>query len=298
MRPRVYVVKPHHSIDDSILDKFLARKIIPVLDVFPDHSIVDTDIDRLLMSDEVKSLPIDLFDIIENALNVLSELLGIDWIAVPRTNRGELLVAQVDRYEHIRYQAHLHVKHYVKVKQYFAIPYSTMNMSLIRAIGSSDNLSQLPNELYSIIQDNKPDAQELREAVIGDNNVSTEPGQSNDDQSVDTEDNDSSPVPHHELSGQQLNSPAHIDNQIITPDSIASISRHTDTVDNIKQLHSSIMELHDYLRVNMRSIAEFHSDECDIAFRGKWHDDSDIELLAYLLKDNRDHSAWVLQKNG
>ena len=156
IKPRVFLIRPHHTIDDNMLDRFISRHLIPAFDMFPDINLADADVDRLLMSKEVSDLPIDIFDAVEQSLNALSDLVGVDWVVIPRMMHRELFVAQVDHYEHIRYQAHLHVKHYIVVHNEFTIPYINLNNLLLHSIGSQPNLSELPFELYKIIQKNKP----------------------------------------------------------------------------------------------------------------------------------------------
>lgn len=296
IRPRVFLIHPHHTIDDEMLDRYISRNIMPAFDMFAEMNLADADVDRLMMSSEVADLPMDLFDAVEQALNVLSEVVGVDWIVVPRSSRRELFVAQVDHYEHIRYQAHLHVKHYIRFKHPFTIPYTELDDTLLRAMGAQTNLSELPFDVYKIIQKHKPEEQpdypETSIADIEDEDLSyldaekiseDEPPQ---EESAATE----TPVPQTPPVPKRV-----VDNQIITPDSISAAQRHFDDLNSFKRMHNSVMELHDYLRTNMISIHEYHNPESDLAFKGIWHDGTDVAIAAFNLTDKRENSAWLIK---
>lgn len=279
LRPRVFLIKQHHTISNQMLERFISeRKLIPAFDMFPENSLIESDIDKLMMSAEVSELPLEMFDRVEQAVNVLSDLMSIDWVVIPRTNNRVLFVAKVDQYQHIRYQAHLHIKHFIKFKESFKIPYNELTSSLLQNIGSLDNLAELPYELYSLIQKHRPDETPI---VAADEIIS----------SVVTI---SELEPEEEELILSISPKPVTDNQIVTHKSIASISRELDNINNHKKLHSSILELQNYLNDNMKNISEFHSPESDIAFRGEWHDDTQITVLAYSLNDQRGHNAWII----
>lgn len=298
IRPRIFLIHPHHTIDDEMLDRYIGRYLIPAFDMFPEMNLADADVDRLMMSKEVADLPMDLFDAVEQALNVLSEVVGVDWIVVPRPAKRELFVAQVDHYEHIRYQAHLHVKHYIRFKNAFTISYSAIDDTLLRSVVNQTNLSELPFDVYKIIQKHKPEEQpdypQTSIADADDEDLSylddTEtPADSTDELLVPDASEPSTPAPEPVVQKRV------IDNKIITPDSLSSIQRHTDDVSSPKRLHASIMEMQDYLRTNMVEIMEFHTPESDLAFRGKWHDGTPVSIFAFNLTDKRENSAWLIK---
>ena len=284
VKPRVFLIKPHHTIDDNMLDRFISRHLVPAFDMFPEINLADAEVDRLLMSNEVSDLPIDIFDEVEQSLNALSDLVGVDWIVIPRTMRRELFVAQVDHYEHIRYQAHLHVKHYIVIHNGFSIPYTNLNNILLHSIGSQTNLSELPFELYKTIQTNRPEEPEiLIEKTVEEDDE--------DLSFLDNEDTENKPA---EIQPIVQNKPI-IDNQIITPTSLPSIQRKIDDINAPRKLHSSILELQDYLRTNMLDISEFHSVESDLAFRGKWNNGASVIIQAFNLTDRRENNAWLIK---
>jgi len=286
IKPRVFLIKPHHTIDDDMLDRFISRRLVPAFDMFPDINLSDAEVDRLLMSKEVADLPIDIFDSVEQSLDTLSDLVGVDWIVIPRTTRRELFVAQVDHYEHIRYQAHLHVKHYIVIHNEFTIPYSSLNNVLLHSIGSQANLSELPFELYKIIQHNKPEEPES----IPDRTIIED---QNEDLSFLDDSKEDSPV---DIQSSQITpNKAIIDNQIITPTSLPSIQRKMDDIFMARKLHTSVLEMQDYLRTNMSEIVEFHGADSDLAFRGKWNDDTPVKVLAFNLTDGRENVAWLIK---
>ncbi len=298
IRPRIFLIRPHHTIDDEMLDRYIGRYLIPAFDMFPEMNLADADVDRLMMSKEVADLPMDLFDAVEQALNVLSEVVGVDWVIVPRPAKRELFVAQIDHYEHIRYQAHLHVKHYIRFKNAFTIPYADIDDVLLRVMGSQTNLSELPFDVYKIIQKHKPEEQpDYPETSIADADYEDlsylDEAEIPDDTTDELlmPDTPKPPVPAPEPIVQKRV----VDNQIITPDSLSSIQRHTDELSNPKRLHASIMEMQDYLRTNMIEIMEFHNPESDLAFRGKWHDGAAVSIFAFNLTDKRENSAWLIK---
>lgn len=298
IRPRIFLIRPHHTIDDEMLDRYIGRYLIPAFDMFPEMNLADADVDRLMMSKEVADLPMDLFDAVEQALNVLSEVVGVDWVIVPRPSKRELFVAQIDHYEHIRYQAHLHVKHYIRFKNAFTIPYADIDDALLRVMGSQTNLSELPFDVYKIIQKHKPEEQpdypETSIADADDEDLSyldeaEMPDDTTDEPLMPDTPKPSVPAP------EPIVQKRVVDNQIITPDSLSSIQRHTDEISNPKRLHASIMEMQDYLRTNMIEIVEFHNPESDLAFRGKWHDGAAVSIFAFNLTDKRENSAWLIK---
>lgn len=298
VKPRIFLIKPHHTIDDEMLDRFISRHIVPAFDMFPDINLTDADIERLLMSQEVSSLPLDMFDAVEQALNALSELVGVDWIAVPRSDRKELFVAQVDHYEHIRYQAHLHVKHYIRFKNAFTIAYDRLDEALIQSLDGQTNLTELPFEFYKVIQRHKPEeVQEYPETSIADGDGRDDEDLSYLDSATVTlvEAKQSIAEPLGEVEPPVTTRKTMLDNQIIAPALLSPAQRQLDNTSRYKRLHSSVMELHDYLSTHMTSIAEYHSPGSDLAFKGTWHDGTDVALLAFNLTDKRENSAWLIK---
>lgn len=288
VKPRVFLVKPHHTIDDEMLDRYLERRLVPAFDMFPEISLADADVEKLLMSKDVSDLPMDEFDAVEQALSVLSDIVGVDWIAIQRAGRKELYVAQVDCYEHIRYQAHLHVKHYIRIRNPFTIPYTDLDEALLRLIGTKSNLSELPAELYSLIQRKKPEEQpeDSPKTSIADA----------DEEDLSFLDNDIEITNADPLNNQDAPVARPItDNQIVTAASLSSIQRKMDRVDSLKKLHSSIIEMQDYLRTNTTEISEYHSPDCDIAFKGIWQDGTSVHIFAFNLTDSRENSAWLIK---
>lgn len=293
--PRIFLVHPHHTIDDDMLDRYLSRRIIPVFDMFPDINLSDADVERLLKSPDILNLPMEKFDAVEQALDVLSDLVGIDWVVIPREKSQELFVAQVDHYEHIRYQAHLHVKHYVRIRNAFSIPYGKINDDSLRAITNQINLSELPFELYKTIQRNRPEQPEqYPETSIADEPTEDLSFLDNPAIEASTKKDVTPDKPQHDPH-PKLNHKSIIDNQIITPGSLSTVQRNLDDVQKYKRLHNSIMELHDYLRTNMTTLNEYHSPESDLALKGTWHDGTDVVVLAFNLTDKRENSAWLIK---
>ena len=312
IRPRVFIVQLHHSIDDLMLSRYLERNIIPTFDMFPDVSLLNADVDRFMMSSEVADLPIAKFDLVEQAITVLSQLHGVDWVIIPRPNKSELFVALVEQYEHIRYQAHLHIKHYIKFKHSFTIPYSEVDEALLNVLNKSNNLDELPQDIYSLIQRHKPEfePESIREDINDETDEVTSEEMPNvvvplyTDANYARRESAHPPVSNLEKIANRMHlvvlkpepkAALTVDNQIVTHESLAHISHKTDDVLSYQKLHSSILALQDYLRTNMKDIEEFHSGESDISFRGTWHDDSQVKILAYSLNDERGHSAWYIK---
>ena len=44
----------------------------------------------------------------------------------------------------------------------------------------------------------------------------------------------------------------------------------------------------------MKDIQEYHSDDCDIAFKGPWNDNTNVKVQSFSLSDARGHSAWYI----
>lgn len=281
LRPQAYAVRQHHTVDNGMLQRMLHRNIIPAFEMFPDQPLVDVDIDNLMSRPEIMSLSNSDVDRVEQCLDSLIDLIGIDWIALPLEFSRKILFAQVSNYEYIRYQAHLHIKHYIKFKESFELDYDDIPEDILQTILKAETLSKLPSEIYSYIQQNKPESKvetpsESAPIIVSKTvpvPVITNP--------IDTLRNTVSPR-------QQA------DDQLVTPGSLASVSKPTDTLASYQRLHTSIMALHDYLRINMKTISEYHDPDCDIAFRGTWNDDSKVKIQAYSLSDNRGHTAWAI----
>jgi hypothetical protein len=246
-----------------MLDRFLERKIIPVFDLFPDYNLQEHEPEVLLKNHEVLQLPIDAFDTVERTLKVIDDLMGVDWLIINREDRQELLFAKVDSYQYIPFQAHLYVKHYIKFTNLIIAPYDNLTETFVSEVNKYRHFDELNTAYYSFIQKHLPQQEK-----------STETGSSSEPEQT------SQPVQ---------------DDTIITPNSLAAISRKTDEVTAYKSLHGSIMLVHDYLRTNMAEIAEYHNPESDIAFKGLWHSGEKVEVLAFNLTDNRNHSAWLLK---
>ena len=65
IRPRVFLIRPHHTIDDEMLDRYISRNIMPAFDMFAEMNLADADVDRLMMSKEVADSSMDVFDAVE-----------------------------------------------------------------------------------------------------------------------------------------------------------------------------------------------------------------------------------------
>jgi len=264
--PRVYNIKLHHTVDDYMLDGLIHRNLIPAFDMFDDVSLADADSDALLAGSEVNQLPVDLFDKVENSIDVLNDLLGIDWLVLYRESRDELFVAQVNGYEYIRYQALLHVKHYIKITDcHFSMPYVEIPVEIKDEIENSDNLAKLSRDILSFVKTHVP-----KSLVSAHTNVQK-----------------TTIVPNIKKESY--------DNQIITPNSITNINRQKDDIVDYRRLHVSIFAMHDYLRDNLIEIQEIHSSDADVTFKGEWHDGTGVIIHAFNLTDDRDHTAWLMK---
>ena len=281
LRPQVYAVRQHHTVDNGMLSRMLHRNIIPAFEMFPDMPLVDVDIDTLMSRPEILSLTNADVDRVEQCLDSLIDLIGVDWVVMPLESAKKVLFAQVANYEYIRYQAHLHIKHYIKFKESFELEYEEIPDDVLQVILKADTLSKFSPDIYSFIQRHKP----VKEAQP--------PERPDTSKSIEV------PVVSNPIN--QLHVPESLkttrqqsDDQLITARSLASVSRPVDSLTGYRRLHTSIMTLHDYLRTNMKNIHEYHDSDCDIAFRGTWHDDTEVKIMAYSLSDNRGHNAWAV----
>lgn len=281
LRPQVYAVRQHHTVDNGMLSRMLHRKIIPAFEMFPDLPLVDVDIDTLMSRPEILSLTNADVDRVEQCLDSLIDLIGVDWVVMPLESSKKVLFAQVANYEYIRYQAHLHIKHYIKFNESFELEYDEIPDDVLQEILKADTLSKFSPDIYSFIQRHKP----MKEVLPPQQPEPSKPIE------VPTISN-----PIDQLHVADLLKPARqqVDDQLITPSSLASVSRPVDSLTGYQRLHTSIMALHDYLRTNMKSISEYHDPECDIAFRGTWNDDTKVKIMAYSLSDDRGHNAWAV----
>ncbi len=302
LRPHVYVVEQHHTVDDAMLDRMMERRIIPAFDMFPEQPFIDIDTDLLMSRPEIMSLSLDAVDQIEKCLDTLTELVGVDWVALPRLSKKSVLFAHVRSYQYIRYQAHLHIKHFIKFSENFSMNYEDIPENILNDILKTTTLSELPSEVYTFIQHNKPapppmPAVEPLEQASDDDDDTEEPENvtANDITAIPQLDNPYERIRYTGKSlAKQTRQTATTDDQLVTPVSLSSISRTTDTTINYLRLHVSIMALHDYLRTNMNDIHEYHSPDCDIAFQGEWHDGVRVDIQAFSLSDTRGHNAWYI----
>jgi len=289
LRPHVYAVKQHRTVDDGMLNRMVERRIIPVLDMFSDNPLMDSNPEILLSRPEVMELSHMKVNQLEKALDALTNLAGIDWVVMPVKSKDQVLFAQVKNYQYIRYQAHLHIKHFIKFGESFVIDIIDLPTNLLDAINKADTLDELPNDIYSYIQTNKPAHASLSETEASEEGV--------DDEPIDKE----LEVIEMEQFINDINTENIVEKIPKTTvgiytahDSLASNSKRIDDIDKYQKLHPSILALQDYLRTNMKDIQEFHSDICDIAFRGLWHDDTVVSVQSFGLSDSRGHSAWYI----
>lgn len=289
LRPHVYVVKQHRTVDDQMLDRMLERRIVPVLDMFPDQPLVDIQPKILLSRPEVMKLSHMKVSQLEKSLDILTELVGVDWVIMPIKSKDQILFAHVKSYQYIRYQAHLHIKHFIKFGEKFTVNDLDLPSNLLEEIHKAETLDELSADIYSYIQKNKP----IQAPDIVLDEPSEEPEEEPSDEELESiEKHEFTKI--HEIKPIEKETPRVVDDILITQDSLASISKNTDDLAKYKKLHSSILTLQDYLRTNMKGIQEFHSDDCDIAFKGLWHDDKRVNVQSFALSDSRGHSAWYI----
>jgi hypothetical protein len=164
-----------------------------------------------------------------------------------------------------------------------------MPTDLLEEINKAENLDELSSSMYSYIQANKPILPPTPEAeFIPD---VEEDGPTDEELEVIEMEHF---IKVNEIKPFVREIPKVVDDILITHDSLANISSDMDSIDKYKKLHSSILALQDYLRTNMKDIQEYHSDDCDIAFKGLWHDGTNINVQSFSLSDAREHSAWYI----
>ena len=289
LRPHVYVVKQHRTVDDGMLDRMVERRIIPVLDMFPDQSLAEAESEVLLSRPEVIQLSHMKVNQLKKTLDTLSELAGVDWAVLPIKSKAQILFAHIKCYQYIRYQAHLHIKHFIKFGESFTVNIIDIPTGLLEEINKSENLDELSSSMYSYIQANKPILPSTPEAEILPDIKEEEPS----DEELEVIEMEHF-IKLNEIKPFVREIPKVVDDILITHDSPANISSDMDSIDKYKKLHPSILALQDYLRTNMKDIQEYHSDDCDIAFKGLWHDNTNVNVQSFSLSDARGHSAWYI----
>jgi len=283
LRPHAYVVYPPRSVDGIMRDRMIARNIIPLLEFFPEQPLmgegIDIDVDRMMTRPEVLSLPNAAVDKLEKCLDTVLELTGIDWVVIPRESHNDIFFAKVDSYKYIRYQAHMHVKHYITITDsQFTLSIDDIPVDIVEAIKNAEHLDKLSNEIYDFIQTHKP-AEKLVGIPVTIDRVPIE-------FETESENDTQADIKQHE----------HIvDNQIVSPRSFSTISRQLDDITHYQKLHISKELLHDYLMTHMLTINRSKGDDCDVLFTGTWHDDAEVLVRAYELTDGRQHSAWLIK---
>ena len=238
LRPHVYVVKQHRTVDDGMLDRMIERRIIPVLDMFPDQSLTEAENEVLLSRPEVMELSHMKVNQLEKALDVLTELVGVDWVVLPIKSKDEVLFAHIKRYQYIRYQAHLHIKHFIKFGESFTVNALNLPTGLLEEINKAETLDELSSSMHSYIQANKPEIVPI---------IETEPlaeiqedGPNDEELEVIEMESFTKVI---EIKPLTREAPKIIDDILITHDSLASISTDTDDLVNYRKLHSSILAL-------------------------------------------------------
>lgn len=282
LRPHAYAIYPPRSVDSIMRDRMIARNIIPLLEFFPEQPLlgegVDIDVDRMMSRPEVLSLPNIAVDKLEKCLDTILELTAIDWVVLPRQSHNDIFFAKVDSYKYIRYQAHMHVKHYVTITDsQFSLLIDDIPVNIVEAIKNAEHLDKLPNEIYDYIQTHKPAEKPVGIPVIVDCLPIEEQIEYENDTQADT------------------NQYEHLaDDQIISPRSFSAISRQLDDIAHYQKLHISKELLHNYLMTHMLTINRSKGDDCDVLFTGIWHDNTEVLVKAYELTDECRHSAWLI----
>lgn len=273
---------------EDVLERFVVREhIVPIFDMFPDYSLQGenaiVDIDMLLQDKQIMSLPNDAVDQVERLLNTIMEITAKDWVIIPMDSDKKVIVGRVERYEHIRYQGDRYVKHFLVLSNRRGeIQYEDLSREFITELQKSHHLDVLSPEFYNFVQRVTPEIfieppkQQATIDVAEEDSIKEQIG-------IAIQDIDKRPL-------QKL-----IDNQIITPQSFSATSRQLDSVNKYRKLHESKELLYDYLLSHVIDLRKIPCDNCDLKISGKWHEGENIELKAYELTDDKDHSAWLIK---
>lgn len=269
---------------EDVLERFVVREhIVPIFDMFPDYSLQGenaiVDIDMLLQDKQIMSLPNDAVDQVERLLNTIMEITAKDWVIIPMDSDKKVIVGRVERYEHIRYQGDRYVKHFLVLSNRRGeIHYEDLSREFITELHKSHHLDVLSSEFYNFVQRVIPE-------------VFVEPPKQQAIIDVAQEDDIGSAM--QDISKKPLQKS--IDNQIVTPQSFSATSRQLDSVNKYRKLHESKELLYDYLLSHVIDLRKIPCDNCDLKIAGKWHEGENIELKAYELTDDKNHSAWLIK---
>lgn len=297
-KPKTYLIERHQSIDEVMLDRYIERGIVPAFDLFPEFDLQGVVSDQLLNSPEIAAMSTARQKEARKALAMIKSIQKGDWIAILRPQRDELIVGEVETYVFIQYQAHLQIKHYIKIDNSFTIAYDRLPPQLLSSIMTQTGFTELPDEMYSVIHIQKsftapqpvkapPDTAKKSEMIKQASDAPRAEAPTSEQVAQMPPQSENEPV-------KKQPKPIR-DNQIVSSSSLSVLQRKTDSVSAYKRLHVSIFAMQDYLRTNMPIIREIHLEKCDLAFCGEWHDGARVEIKAYSLSDQRGNVAWLMK---
>ena len=248
-KPKTYLIERHQSIDEAMLDRYIERGIVPAFDLFPEFDLQGVVSDQLLNSPEIAAMSTARQKEARKALAMIKSIQKGDWIAILRPQRDELIVGEVETYVFIQYQAHLQIKHYIKIDNSFTIAYDRLPPQLLSSIMTQTGFTELPDEMYSVIHIQKSfTAPQPVKAPPDTAKKSVMIKQASDAPRAEAPTSEQvAQMPPQSENEPVKKQPKPIrDNQIVSSSSLSVLQRKTDSVSAYKRLHVSIFAMQDY----------------------------------------------------
>lgn len=138
-----YRLHRFHHVSDAKYDRLREENLLPLIDCLTEHDLKATDIDDLMVSEEVMNLHMHEVDLLEDRLGIIQNILPGDWLIDFSENDQKIILAKYKRYVHHPHR-HLYIKHFGEASVVYEIDPTDLPEELRLVIREASHLETLP----------------------------------------------------------------------------------------------------------------------------------------------------------
>lgn len=138
-----YRIKKFHHVTETKHRRLRKEKLIPLVDRLPLYHLHEDDLDDLLSSREAMQLRMEDIDALEDALNIIRNMLKGDWLIDYRGDDQPVYLMKYKKYSCLPHK-HLFVKHFAEVSHVFEVKLSDLPPDVLEPLLHAGHLETLP----------------------------------------------------------------------------------------------------------------------------------------------------------
>lgn len=138
-----YRLHRFHHVSDAKYDRLREENLLPLIEGLTEHDLKATDIDDLMVTEEVMNLHMHEVDLLEDSLGVIQNILPGDWLIDFSGNDQKIILAKYKRYVHHPHR-HLYIKHFGEASVVYEIDPIDLPEELQLVIRDASHLETLP----------------------------------------------------------------------------------------------------------------------------------------------------------